>query len=156
MNETPDVAKMFSQLTGAVGGGVTEIFAKLKNSIIAEQFQSWVGKGENQPVSADQVAQALGPQAMNRIAEKTGTTPEQAAQNLAKKLPGMVDRATPDGRLPDPAQMQQEANLSKPTPIKKNIATAASAAREKVSDAAGSVRSAMPNNMPGSTKPPQR
>src|SRR5947209_5196472 len=136
MSETPDVKKMFSQLTSAVGGSVPQLFTKLKNSNIGEQFQSWIGKGENMPVTADQVTQAIGPEAMNRIAEKTGTTPEQAAQNLAKKLPGMVDRATPDGRLPDPSAMEDGANLSQPTPIKKNIPNAASAAREKVSDAA--------------------
>jgi uncharacterized protein YidB (DUF937 family) len=132
MNETPDIGKMFSQLTSSIGGGISDMFNKLKDSSIGEQFQSWIGKGENKPVTADQVTEALGPDAMNKIAEKTGTTPEQAAQNVAKKLPGMVDKITPDGQLPDAAT------------IKANLANAAAGAKDQMSKAAG----AMP-------KPPQ-
>jgi len=136
MNETPDIGKMFSQLTSSIGSGVSDMFNKLKDSSIGEQFQSWIGKGENQPVTADQVTEALGPDAMNKIAEKTGTTPEQAAENVAQKLPGMVDKITPDGQLPDPAT------------IKANLSNAASAAKGQMSNAAGSISGSMP-------KPPQ-
>jgi uncharacterized protein YidB (DUF937 family) len=155
MNETPDIGKMFSQLTSSIGSNATELFNKLKDSSIGEQFQSWIGKGENKPVTGDQVTEALGPDAMNKMAAKTGTTPEQAAQDVAKKLPDMVDRATPDGRLPDPSDMQGKSNYSKPSSIKENLSGAASTAKEKVSGAAGGVRDAMPSGMPGSTKSPQ-
>jgi uncharacterized protein YidB (DUF937 family) len=131
MNETSDIGKMFSQLTSSIGGGVTDMFNKLKNSSIGEQFQSWIGKGENKPVTADQVTDALGPDALNKMAEKTGTTPEQAAQNVAQKLPGMVDKITPDGQLPD-AQT-----------IKANLANAATAAKPKAT-AAGSMTDTTP------------
>ena len=135
MNETPDIGKMFGQLASSIGGGVSDMFNKLKDSSIGEQFQSWIGKGENKPVTADQVTEALGPDAMSKIAEKTGTTPEQAAQNVAQKLPGMVDKITPDGQLPD-AQT-----------IKDNMANAA-AAKKKAS--------AMGGSMPAGTTPPTR
>src|SRR5260221_8095722 len=111
MNETPDFGKMLSQLTNTIGSGATDMFNKLKDSSIGEQFQSWIGKGENKPVTADQVTEALGADQINKIAEKTGTTPEQAAQNMAQKLPGMVDKITPDGQLPDAQTIKD--NLAK-------------------------------------------
>lgn len=106
MADTPDLGKLWKQLTENIGGGVGGALEKLKNSSIGEQVQSWIGKGENKPVNADQVTQAIGKDKMEKIAQQTGTTPEQAAQTMADKLPGMVDKMTPDGRLPDPQSIK--------------------------------------------------
>ncbi|NUR61801.1 MAG: DUF937 domain-containing protein [Catenulispora sp.] len=116
MADTPDLSKLWKQLTDTVGGSVTDVFNKLKNSSIGDQVQSWIGKGENKPVTADQVTQALGQEHMERIAQKTGTTPEQAAQNMAAKLPTMVDKLTPDGQLPDPQTIKANMAGSKAAP----------------------------------------
>jgi uncharacterized protein YidB (DUF937 family) len=99
------IGKAFSQMKNTVGEDVGELFGKLKNSSISEHFQSWIGKGENKSVTPDQVTQALGNEQIAKIADQTGVTPEQAAQNLAQKLPGMVDKITPDGQLPDPSML---------------------------------------------------
>ena len=106
MADTPDLGKLWKQLTDSVGGGVTEALDKLKKSNIGEQVQSWIGKGENKPVNADQVTQAIGQERMEQIAQKAGTTPEKAAQTMADKLPGMVDKMTPDGQIPDPQSIK--------------------------------------------------
>jgi len=134
MADTPDIGKLFKQLTDTVGSGVSEVFNKLKDSSIGEQVQSWIGKGENKPVTPDQVTQALGPDQMDKIAQQTGKTPEQAAQQMADKLPGMVDKLTPDGHLPDPqtmkanmAGMKTPMTSSTPTPAAAGAATTPSA-----------------------------
>lgn len=101
MADTPDLGKLWKQLTDNIGGGMTGALDKLKKSNIGEQVQSWIGKGENKPVTPEQVTQALGNEQLAKIADQTGVTSEQAAQNLAKKLPSMVDKITPDGQLPD-------------------------------------------------------
>uniref|UniRef100_UPI0018926D21 YidB family protein n=2 Tax=Catenulispora pinisilvae TaxID=2705253 RepID=UPI0018926D21 len=106
MADTPDLGKLWKQLTDNVGGGVSEALDKLKKSSIGEQVQSWIGKGENKPVNADQVTQAIGQDQMEQIAQQAGTTPEQAAQAMADKLPGMVDKMTPDGQLPNPQSIK--------------------------------------------------
>lgn len=106
MADTPDLGKMWKQLTDSVGGGMGEALEKLKKSSIGEQVQSWIGKGENKPVNADQVTEAIGQDRMEKIAQQAGTTPEQAAQTMADKLPGMVDKMTPDGQLPDPQSIK--------------------------------------------------
>jgi len=102
MGQQSGIGKTTNQVKKIVGSDIGGLFNKLKNSSISEQFQSWIGKGENKPVNADQVTQAIGQDKMEKIAQQTGTTPEQAAQTMAEKLPGMVDKMTPDGHLPDP------------------------------------------------------
>lgn len=91
------MAKMMSQLRNTVGGDVGGVLDKLKNAGLAEHVKSWIGRGENKPVTADQVSQALGNEHIAKIAEQTGVSQRQAAQNIADKLPGMVDKMTPDG-----------------------------------------------------------
>jgi uncharacterized protein YidB (DUF937 family) len=134
MADTPDLGKLFKQLTENVGGGVSGALEKLKKSSIGEQVQSWIGKGENKPVNADQVTQAIGQERMEKIAQQTGTTPEQAAQMMADKLPGMVDKMTPDGQIPDPQSIKQNAasaaqNAGTPAGATAGAAGAAGAAR---------------------------
>lgn len=135
MADTPDLGKLWKQLTDNVGGGVSEVLDKLKKSSIGEQVQSWIGKGENKPVDADQVTQAIGQDQMERIAQQAGTTPEQAAQTMADKLPGMVDKMTPDGQVPDPQS------------IRDNVAGAAKSA--SAGTATNAAQSAMGNTPAG-------
>lgn len=101
MGQQSGIGKTVNQMKKTVGGDVGGLFNKLKNSSISEHFQSWIGKGENKPVTPEQVTQALGNEHLAKIADQTGVTPEQAAQNIAQKLPSMVDKMTPDGQLPD-------------------------------------------------------
>lgn len=101
MSQRSGIGKTINQVKRTVGGDLDGLFNKLKSSSIAEQLQSWIGKGENKPVTPEQVTQALGNEHLAKIANQTGVTPEQAAQNIAQKLPTMVDKMTPDGRLPD-------------------------------------------------------
>jgi uncharacterized protein YidB (DUF937 family) len=59
-----------------------------------------LGNGHNEPVSGSEVRQALGADSINQLAERTGMPPEQASEHVARALPEMVDRATPQGQLP--------------------------------------------------------
>ncbi|MEY9863923.1 uncharacterized protein YidB (DUF937 family) [Catenulispora sp. GAS73] len=133
MADTPDLGKLWKQLTDNVGGGMSEALDKLKKSSIGEQVQSWIGKGENKPVNADQVTQAIGQDQMEQIAQQAGTTPEQAAQTMAEKLPGMVDKMTPDGQLPNPQS------------IRDNVA---GAAQNTQNAATSTAQTAMPRSNP--------
>ncbi|WP_370355979.1 YidB family protein [Catenulispora sp. MAP12-49] len=101
MGQQSGIGKTINQVKKTVGGDIGGMFNKLKNSSISEQFQSWIGKGENKPVTPEQVTQALGNEQLAKIADQTGVTPEQAAQNISQKLPTLVDKMTPDGQLPD-------------------------------------------------------
>lgn len=82
-------------------GGVSGLLEKLRAGGLGAHVDSWVGTGQNQPVSADQVSKALGPQELSRLATQAGVTKEEAAQHLAQHLPNLVDKCTPDGKIPE-------------------------------------------------------
>jgi uncharacterized protein YidB (DUF937 family) len=94
-------------LMGIVGalmnnaGGLQGVLAKLQQGGLAEAAQSWVGSGANQPVSADQMGGALGPDLMGMIAKQMGGSQEQAAGTMADLLPSLIDKLTPQGQVPD-------------------------------------------------------
>jgi uncharacterized protein YidB (DUF937 family) len=55
--------------------------------------------GTNEPVSADQVKQALGVDQVQQLANQAGVAPEELSQQVAQVLPQVVDQASPDGKL---------------------------------------------------------
>jgi uncharacterized protein YidB (DUF937 family) len=81
-------------------GGLDGLTSKLTQSGLGEQVQSWIGRGKNEPVSGQQVQQALDTNSVNQLAEQTGQTPEQASARIAQVLPEMVNQATPQGQMP--------------------------------------------------------
>jgi len=81
-------------------GGLQGLTDKLSNSGLGKQVQSWVGTGENEPVSGQQVQQALGPDEVHNMAQQAGMSDEQASDELAKAMPEMVNQATPQGQIP--------------------------------------------------------
>jgi uncharacterized protein YidB (DUF937 family) len=67
---------------------------------------SWVGTGANQPITAAQVEQVLSPEQLAQLAAESGLPPDQVSQGVAAVLPDVVNTLTPDGMLPDHAQVQ--------------------------------------------------
>lgn len=78
-------------------GGISGLLEKFQGAGLADAAASWVGKGENLPVSGDQISSALGSGAIAEMAAKFGITPEILASQIAQHLPGIIDKATPDG-----------------------------------------------------------
>jgi len=65
------------------------------------------GSGENKQVSPAQMGAVLDPGAVDQLAEATGIDRDELLAGLARTLPGVVDRLTPDGRLPTPQEWQR-------------------------------------------------
>lgn len=80
-------------------GGLSGMVDKLKASGLGEQAASWVGKGENLPVSGEQISSALGSGAIAEMAAKFGLSPETLSNQIAQHLPGVVDKMTPNGEV---------------------------------------------------------
>lgn len=90
---------LLSQVLGQAGG-LSGILAKLQQGGLADAAASWVGTGANQPVSADALGKALGPDLMGMITGALGTSQQQASSTMADLLPDVIDRLTPQGQLP--------------------------------------------------------
>ncbi|GAA1314559.1 hypothetical protein GCM10009647_041550 [Streptomyces sanglieri] len=87
---------------GAGGGNALEgLIGMLTRSGLVDQAQSWVGTGENQPVSGAQIAEALPDETLRKVAQESGVSTEQAADQIARSLPTAVDRLTPSGEVPE-------------------------------------------------------
>ncbi|MFD4135101.1 YidB family protein [Streptomyces goshikiensis] len=88
----------------AAGGGGSNplggLMDMLTKSGLADQAQSWLGKGDNQPVSGAQIAEALPDATLQKVAEQTGVSPQEAADQIARSLPTAVDKLSPQGQLP--------------------------------------------------------
>ena len=91
----------------AQSGGLQGLANKFAQSGQGNAFQSWVGMGENQPVSNNQVQHALGSDQINAIATRMGVDPAVASTFLAEYLPKIVDKLTPTGKI-DPAADHQQ------------------------------------------------
>src|SRR6202161_2071033 len=81
-------------------GGLTAIVAKLQQAGLGDQVKSWIGNGQNLPITAEQLQQVLGSDTVRQLAAKYNIPVDQITQILAHQLPGAVDHASPDGKLP--------------------------------------------------------
>ena len=91
----------------AQSGGLQGLANKFSQSGQGNAFQSWVGMGENQPVSNNQIQNVLGSEQVNAIATRMGVDPAIVSTFLAEYLPKIVDKLTPEGKV-DPAADHQQ------------------------------------------------
>jgi len=82
-------------------GGLQGMLGKMQQAGFGEQAQSWVGTGQNMPISPDALTQIFGQGQLGRIAEQLGMPQQDVAGGLAQMLPGVVDQMTPQGQIPD-------------------------------------------------------
>ncbi len=81
-------------------GGLNGVLEKLKTSGLGDQVASWVGTGENQAVSPDQITSALGGSQIAELAAKFGISPDVLSGQLAQHLPDVINKLTPHGEVP--------------------------------------------------------
>lgn len=65
--------------------------------------QSWIGRGANQPIAPQQVQGLIGQDRLQDIANRVGIPPAIASVALSHILPALVDKLTPEGKLPQAA-----------------------------------------------------
>ena len=102
---------MLSVVTGLItdqnGGGLAGLLRQFQAGGLGHLADSWVGTGKNLPIFAEQIQSVLGPAQIQQMAAKAGISPEILSGQLANLLPQLVDKATPDGKLPDQDSLQQ-------------------------------------------------
>ena len=92
---------------GGMLGGLGGLLNKLEQGGLGDQTKSWVGSGQNQPVSPSQLGSALGPSVMKTVSQLTGISEDDLAKQLSQVLPGVVNGLTPNGRLPTVAELSK-------------------------------------------------
>jgi uncharacterized protein YidB (DUF937 family) len=92
-------------------GGIAGLLQRFQQGGLGDLAASWVGTGQNLPISADQLQGVLGGDMLGQLAGKLGIAPEEASSQLADMLPGLVDKLTPNGELPQGDLTSQGMNL---------------------------------------------
>ena len=92
---------------GGMLGGLGGLLNKLQQGGLGNAANSWVGSGQNQPVSPSQLGSALGPNIIKTVSQMTGISEDQLTKQLSQFLPGLVDKLTPNGRLPSMTELSQ-------------------------------------------------
>lgn len=96
------VAAMLAHQGGAGGaGGLAGLAEQFQRGGLGDVMNSWIGTGQNLPVSPDQLGGVLGGDLLGQITRHTGMSQGDVLGQLSQVLPQMVDRVTPDGRIPE-------------------------------------------------------
>jgi uncharacterized protein YidB (DUF937 family) len=75
------------------------LVAALQKGGLDTQVKSWLGNGNNLPVTEDQLKAVLGNSQVQEFARHLGLPVDQTLSVLAKYLPDIVDKASPNGTL---------------------------------------------------------
>ncbi|MBU1235578.1 MAG: DUF937 domain-containing protein [Gammaproteobacteria bacterium] len=87
-------------------GGLGALLNGFQQAGLADRAASWVGTGQNMPISADDVGKVLGSDAIAKIAQQAGVSHGDASSGLAALLPQLVDHLTPNGQMPEGGQLE--------------------------------------------------
>ncbi len=85
---------------GSILDGLGGLIKQFQQKGLGDAVDSWVSTGKNKSVAPDQVSVALGGDVVDELSRRTGLTRDQVVNELSRMLPNVVDKLTPDGRLP--------------------------------------------------------
>ena len=95
------------QANASASDGLGALLERFQQSGYGHIANSWIGRGQNQPIAPDQLQEALGPETVSDFARQTGVSEDEALTQLSQGLPTLVDRLTPEGRIPDEREMAE-------------------------------------------------
>lgn len=96
---------------GAAGtllnGGLRNLIGDMQQNGHGDAAQSWVGTGPNEHLPPNELAKAIGSEDLDRLSSQVGMPRDQLLSELSNHLPEVVDRLTPEGRLPHDSEASQ-------------------------------------------------
>jgi uncharacterized protein YidB (DUF937 family) len=92
---------------GNVLDGLGGLLKQFQQKGLGDTIDSWVNRGANKDISSGQMSDALGSDVVDQLSRRTGLSREEVISQLAKMLPNVVDKLTPDGRLPTQREMER-------------------------------------------------
>src|SRR5215813_11117928 len=94
-------------LGGLLSGGLSDLLEQFQGAGKGDAANSWIGPGQNQPIAPHELSQVLPPEQIEFLTQRTGLAREELLAGLSEQLPHLVDRLTPDGRLPTADEMSR-------------------------------------------------
>jgi len=111
--ESQVLGAVATMLTDKQSGGLSGLVQNFTKNGLGDIVSSWVGTGQNLPITADQIVKGLGSPQISQLAQKIGIPPETVSSTLANVLPGIVDKLTPNGKVPTDQLLQDGLSMLK-------------------------------------------
>jgi uncharacterized protein YidB (DUF937 family) len=104
---------LMSSVMGLLGGqgSLQNLISQFDAKGLGDVIGSWVGTGQNKSISPDQLQNVLGSDVLGGIASKLGLNANDLSSQLSNLLPGVVDKLTPEGKVPEGDIMSQASDL---------------------------------------------
>jgi uncharacterized protein YidB (DUF937 family) len=104
---------LLEMLNDQKSGGITGLIQKFNEKGLGDHMSSWISTGENLPVSADQIKDALGSDKIKELASKLNLDEHDTSKSLADLLPHLINKLTPDGSVPHQDMLSQGIDMLK-------------------------------------------
>lgn len=101
-----DITSALTSLLGNSSGGggdvdIMGLVSKFQSEGLGGVVSSWLGDGDNDGISTDQVTNMLGESNISEFASKIGVDPSTALNGLKDTIPDMIDQSSSGGSLLD-------------------------------------------------------
>jgi uncharacterized protein YidB (DUF937 family) len=102
------VVSLLSSKDASVGGtaGLGGLIQAFQGKGLGDMMSSWISTGPNQPATADQITNVLGHETLSQFAARAGVPHGEAGGLLASLLPAVIDRLTPQGKVPASSDLE--------------------------------------------------
>jgi uncharacterized protein YidB (DUF937 family) len=97
-----------SLIASRESGGLAGLAQLFQSKGLGDAISSWIGTGQNQPVTGDQIKNVLGSEQIQLFAQKLGLSSEDISKGIASVLPQIIDHLTPHGQVPDQGALEQQ------------------------------------------------
>uniref|UniRef100_A0A7V2ZMI6 DUF937 domain-containing protein n=1 Tax=Ignavibacterium album TaxID=591197 RepID=A0A7V2ZMI6_9BACT len=109
-NQKDDLMSSLMQLLGG-RDGLQNLVSQFDAKGLGDIIGSWISTGQNKSISADQIQNVFGSDALSGIASKLGLNVNDLSSQLSNLLPDVVDKLTPDGKIPEGDILNQASDL---------------------------------------------
>jgi uncharacterized protein YidB (DUF937 family) len=94
------------QASSGVQAGLGALIQQFAQAGLGNVANSWVGTGQNMPITPQQLQQVFGQNQVRQMAQHSGMGQDDVLHSLAQFLPGLVDHLTPQGNVPQQDTLQ--------------------------------------------------
>jgi uncharacterized protein YidB (DUF937 family) len=96
-----DLMSTVMNLVGGQRGGLNSLISQFASKGLGDVIGSWVSTGKNLPISSNQLQNVLGNDTIKDLSSKLGMDSNSLTSQLSNLLPDVVDKLTPDGKVPE-------------------------------------------------------
>ena len=88
----------------AISDGLRQLLERFEQNGQGDKIRSWMSTAPSKSISPDELGQALGEERTQWLMQQTGLSREELLAGISERLPDLVDKLTPQGRLPSPGE----------------------------------------------------